>query len=473
MKSVRVRFAPSPTGKPHVGNIRTALFNYLFARKHQGRFIIRIEDSDQSRFDSESESLLFKILNKLGIKADEAPDIGGEFGPYRQSERLSIYQQSILALAKNDHIYRCFCSKEQLQSDREKLLKLKQPPRYLKHCRELSESTIQENLSAKKRFIWRFRTGSSLISFHDQIKGELSFKEKEIGDFPLTREDGSPLYLLCSAVDDMDMKITDVIRGDDHLSNSPKQILIINGLGGELPTYHHLPLIVNNQGAKLSKRDSDSDFSKYLDIGYQKEALNMALLTLGFGKVDASRPITLESAVKIFDIRLIGKSVSKFDTDRLEFLNNQQLRKLDGRPFFELIESFDPEINNLKKERIAKVTAATIKKLDDAAPLIKQFFIRSDLSLDDSNLIKSGALEELLTIFLDELKKVEILDDSNLQAMIDIVRKKSTIAGSKLFTIPRLVLTGGKQGASLKDIIIILGKKIAIERIEKVLKSKL
>jgi len=326
MKQIRVRFAPSPTGKLHLGSARTALFNHIFAKSgNKGDFILRIEDTDTERATLESENAILDGLRGLGIFWDEGPDIDGDFGPYRQSERHNIYQQAISKLIEIGRLYPCYCSEAELQADREKLIAAHKPPRYMARCSQLIESERKKLEAKGRKPTMRFRIGSELIKFKDLVFGEITFSGKEIGDFIVARSNGSVGYLLATAVDDMEMCITHVIRGEDHLSNTPRQIMIIKALGGEVPQFAHLPVVLGVDGKKLSKRLGSSDILSLIDAGYSPNAINTSMASLGWSKAPKEMAMSLDELANLFDISSVTRSPAKSDPDRLNYMQLWQL----------------------------------------------------------------------------------------------------------------------------------------------------
>ncbi|MDH5639426.1 MAG: glutamate--tRNA ligase, partial [Nitrospinota bacterium] len=287
----RVRFAPSPTGPLHVGGARVALFNWLFARRVGGKFILRIEDTDAARSTPEYEAKIIKSLRRLGLTWDEGPDIGGPCGPYRQIERHAAYQDVAERLAAKGITYPCYCSEEELEKERKQMISRRLAPRYSGKCRAISsEARTQkeaEGIRPATRFIM---PEGETIHIKDEIRGGVTFETSDLGDFIIVRSDGSASFLLASAVDDAQMGISHIIRGEDHLSNTPRQMMIIRALGGAPPHYAHLPMVLDEKGKKLSKRVGATDILELLDSGHAPEAINTAMAMLGWAGVDGSEP---------------------------------------------------------------------------------------------------------------------------------------------------------------------------------------
>ena len=329
---VRVRYAPSPTGHLHIGNARTALFNYLFARNQNGKFIIRIEDTDQKRNIEGGEESQLRYLKWLGIEWDESIDVGGEYGPYRQSERTEIYQKYTEELLEKGLAYHCYCTSEELEKEREEQQANSQMPRYSGKCRNLTAEQRAELEAEGREPSIRFRVPSNKeIKWNDIVKDEVSFESEGIGDFVIVKKDGTPTYNYAVAIDDYLMKMTHVLRGDDHISNTPKQILVYEALGWTPPVFGHMTLIVNENRRKLSKRDESiiQFIEQYKELGYLPEALFNFITMLGWSPVGEEEIFSKEQFIEIFDPARLSKSPALFDTSKLRWMNNQYMKQLD------------------------------------------------------------------------------------------------------------------------------------------------
>jgi len=324
---VRTRLAPSPTGYLHFGTARTALFNYLFAKKNQGVFILRIEDTDIERSDLCFEKDIIENLKWLGIEWDEGPDIGGNYGPYRQSERLNIYAKYIEKLISEDKAYYCFCSEEELEARRQYQLSISEAPRYSGKCAGLAKETIERYLAEGKPSVIRFRVPAKKIEFDDLIRGKLEFDTSLIGDIVIAKAISTPLYNFAVVVDDFEMKISHVIRGEDHISNTPKQLLFQEALGFPRPAYAHLPLILGPDRTKLSKRHGAVAIVDYKKEGYLPEALVNFMAFLGWNPGDEREIYSMPSLIKEFSLERVQKGGAIFNIKRLDFLNSFYIRQ--------------------------------------------------------------------------------------------------------------------------------------------------
>jgi len=324
---VRTRFAPSPTGLLHIGSARTCLFNFLFSRKHQGRFILRIEDTDKERSKPKYEKDIIDSLKWLGIEWDEGPDIGGDYGPYRQSKRLKIYAKYLKKLLSEKKAYLCFCSQEDLEARRQYLMSIGQAPIYNGKCAQLSEEEVKKNLAEGKKSVIRFRTPLKKIIFEDLVRGKIEFDTSLIGDFVIAKDLNSPLYNFACTVDDFEMKISHVIRGEDHISNTPKQILLQEALGFPTPKYAHLPLVLALDKTKLSKRHGAVALSDYIKMGYLPEALVNFLAFLGWNPGTEREIYSMASLIKEFSLERVKRGGAVFNIKRLDFLNGFYIRQ--------------------------------------------------------------------------------------------------------------------------------------------------
>jgi len=363
MIEVRVRFAPSPTGFLHVGNARTALFNWLFARQHKGVFILRIEDTDVERSAQEYEAMLKGELQWLGLSWDEGPDIGGDYGPYRQSLRLSIYNKYTQRLLAEEKAYYCFCSPQQLEKERKEALASGRIPIYSGRCRSLLPQETQQRIASGEQAAVRLKTPQSgAISYHDLVRGKLSFDLKLIGDPILVRSSGLPAYNYAVVIDDALMKISHVIRGEDHISNTPRQLLVYQALGLEPPQFAHLSLVMGKDGARLSKRHGATAVAEFQRQGILALALFNYLALLGWAPPEGQEILSREELVELFDLTRVSRSSAIFDYDKLYWINRQHIKQLSSQEKARLAYPY------LKKARLLpeKMTAAHWRWLEKA-----------------------------------------------------------------------------------------------------------
>jgi len=515
-EKVRVRFAPSPTGHFHIGGARTALFNYLFARKYQGSFVLRIEDTDLERSKREYEKEIIESLKWLKIEWDEGPDIGGNFGPYRQSERKEIYSKYLKKLLEEGRAYFCFCKKEDLEAQKQYFLSIGQPPKYNGKCRNLSKEEVKKRLKEGESFVIRFKVFPQKIVFEDLIRGKIEFDGSLIEDFVISKGFDSFLYNFTCVVDDFEMKITHVIRGEDHISNTPKQILLQEALGFNTPKYLHLPLILGVDRAKLSKRHGAMSVLEYKKAGYLPEALINFVAFLGWSPKSERQIFGLTSLIKEFSIERIQKSGAVFNVQKLDFLNNFYIRQKSPNELAELCSPYLIEAGllevTLKEERNHPVIGATEifpnfivketgevlewKKLEKICLLFQErmkklseilfladFFFKKDLIFDKELLKWKNQTEEevkkaLFTIkdALSKIKEKEWNKEKILEILMERAQKFSIEIKREpgdrgyLFWPFRVALTGKEASPPPQEIAEILGKKETLKRIENSIK---
>ena len=479
MSKVRVRYAPSPTGFLHIGNARTALFNYLFARHHGGDFIIRIEDTDTARNVEGGEESQLRFLKWLGMDWDESIDKDGGFGPYRQSERQAIYQPLVDKLLAEDKAYRCYMTSEELEAEREAQLARGEMPRYGgKHAhltKEEEEAFIAEGRQPSIRI--RVPKGKT-YTFNDMVKGEVSFESDGIGDWVIVKKDGIPTYNFAVAIDDHFMEITHVIRGDDHISNTPKQMMVYEALGFEVPTFGHMTLIVNEERKKLSKRDGSiiQFIEQYHDLGYLPEALFNFIGLLGWSPVGEEEIFSKAQFIEMFDEKRLSKSPAFFDKTKLEWINNQYMKQKDLDEVFEMAlphmkqAGLVSESANESELAWAKQLVALYKdQMSYASEIValSELFFKDTLELNEeaSAVVAGEQVPELVENFTKQLEALESFDAASIKAAIKAVQKETGIKGKNLFMPIRVMVSGQTHGPELPNTIELLGKEKVIERL--------
>lgn len=483
MSDIRVRYAPSPTGHLHIGNARTALFNYLFARNQKGQFIIRIEDTDQKRNIVGGEESQLKYLKWLGMDWDESVDVGGEYGPYRQSERLDIYKKYYEDLLEKGLAYKCYCTEEELEKEREEQIARGEAPRYSGKCRHLTkEDQARLEAEGRKPSI-RFRVPEGKVyRFNDIVKGEVSFASEDIGDFVIVKKDGMPLYNFAVAIDDHLMKISHVLRGDDHISNTPKQLMIYEAFGWEPPTFGHMTLIVNENHKKLSKRDESiiQFIEQYEALGYLPEALFNFIALLGWSPVGEEEIFSKEELIEIFDPGRLSKSPAVFDRQKLIWMNNQYMKKL---PVEKVVELALPHLVNAGRvpenpspeqlEMVNKLVALYQEQMSYGAEIVSlsELFFKEEISYDETGkaILSEEQVPEVLRAFLQELEHLEPFEAAEIKAAIKRVQKATGQKGKKLFMPIRVAVTGQEHGPELPNTIELLGKETVKKRIQNIL----
>lgn len=476
---VRVRYAPSPTGHLHIGNARTALFNYLYARNQGGKFIVRIEDTDVKRNVEGGEESQLTYLKWLGMDWDESVDVPGEYGPYRQTERLDIYRKYWQDLIDRGLAYFCYCTEEELEQEREEQMARGETPRYSGKHRNLTEEERKAFEAEGRVPSVRFRVPDEKVyTFDDMVKGTISFNSKESGDFVIVKKDGIPTYNFAVVVDDYLMKISHVLRGEDHISNTPRQLMIYEALGWEPPIFGHMTLIVNENHKKLSKRDESiiQFIEQYDKLGYLPEAMFNFISLLGWSPEGEEEIYSKDELIKIFDPNRLSKSPAVFDTNKLAHLNNTYIKNADtdriaklAIPHLQKAEllpaELSPEQENWAKELVAlyqeQMTAAS-----DIVELSALFFKDEvEFEGDAAAILEEEQVPVVLRAFADKVAVEEDFSASRMAALIKEVQKETGYKGKQLFMPIRVALTGQTHGRDLNATIYLLGREKVLSRL--------
>jgi nondiscriminating glutamyl-tRNA synthetase len=484
-QEVRVRYAPSPTGHLHIGGARTALFNYLFARHHNGKFIVRIEDTDIERNVAGGEQSQLENLKWLGIEYDESVDKDGGYGPYRQTERLDIYRKYTNELLEKGHAYKCFCTPEELEQEREaqKAAGIA-APQYSGKCRHLTPEQVAQLEAEGKPYTIRIKVPEGKVyEFEDMVRGKVSFESKDIGDWVIVKANGIPTYNFAVVIDDYLMKITHVFRGEEHLSNTPKQLMIYEYFGWEAPKYAHLTLIVNENRKKLSKRDESiiQFVSQYKELGYLPEAMFNFFALLGWSPEGEEEIFTKEELIRIFDVSRLSKSPSMFDKQKLTWMNNQYIKKLDLDQLVELslphlvkAGRLPEQMSEEQREWARNLIALYQEQMSYGAEIVElsELFFKEDIEYNDEakEVLAEEQVPEVLSAFLEEIKHLESFTVDAIKAAIKSVQKATGQKGKKLFMPIRVATTGQTHGPELPLAIQLLGKEKVISRLEKVIR---
>ncbi len=473
--TVRVRFAPSPTGPLHLGNARIAVTNWLFAKKSGGVFVLRIEDTDEKRFDPAAEQIIIDELLWLGIKPDEGPTFGGVLGPYRQSERRSRYTEIADRLLSEGRAYRCFCTDEMLAEERREAAAKGRPPRYSGRCRRLTEPDIAARTG--EPFAVRFKADFGEIRIDDLVHGQVAFSPDAFGDFVIVRADGAAVYNFSSAVDDALMGISHVIRGEDHLPNTPRQILIYHALGHSVPTFAHLPLLLSESGEKIKKREGGFDIESLIAEGFIPEAILNYLASIGNPAHTGKRVLSTEAIARDFDIERLGRGGVKVDVDKIRRINAAAIRGLSPE---DLAARLAPIVSThgytadgprgISVVRFADCIRDNISTLNEAAALMPVFFdelppidesARDVLSGDDSKTV--------LSILLKRIGEMKELSAEAYRAAFSDVSELTGRVGRDLLMPIRAALTGMEHGPALDRIAETIGPDLVKRRIARAL----
>ncbi|MDO8690115.1 MAG: glutamate--tRNA ligase [Dehalococcoidia bacterium] len=472
---VRVRYAPSPTGSPHVGNIRTALFNWLFARHYGGRFILRIEDTDAARRVEGAEEEIRESLHWLGLDYDEGPVAGGEYGPYRQSERLPAYHEAAERLVKQGNAYYCYCSTERLAEMRAQQMKEKRPPGYDRRCRSLTPGRHPKDI----RPLVRFKTpldGQS--AFDDLIRGQVAVDNTTLDDFVLLKSDGFPTYHLANVVDDHLMEVSHVMRADEWIPSTPRHVLLYDALGWNPPLFVHLPIILGSDRSKLSKRHGATSLAAFREQGYLPEAMFNFLALLGWSLDDRTEIIAKEDMIRCFSLDRVGKTASIFSLEKLDWMNGMYIRQMDPAELRDrllpwLDRGLPPEVSRpLSADYVMAMIPLVqerLKRLADVVDLTDFFFLEH-LKYDAHLLLGKGITLELALKGLESaLRGVRSASDFTAQVLDEALRPLAIELGLKagaFFGILRVAVTGRAVSPPLFESMALLGRERVIERLK-------
>lgn len=476
MSDVRTRFAPSPTGYLHVGGLRTALFNFLFAKKQKGKVILRIEDTDQTRKVEGAVENLQQSLAWAGIEFDEGAGIGGDLGPYTQSERLDIYKTYVEQLVTQGDAYYCFCTSEELDQIREAQKEKKLSIPYDGRCGQLTSTEVDEKLKSGVPYVVRLKIPRDEASFliKDLIRGDVEFKTEQVDDQILLKSDGFPTYHMASVVDDHLMKITHVIRGEEWLPSTPKHVQLYKALGWEAPQFAHLPLLLNADRSKLSKRQGDVATEDYKNKGFLNEALVNFVALLGWNTADDNEIFSMDALIENFSLERVGKAGAVFDTDKLRWMNQQYIKTHSAESLTALAKEFLPsyakgaaEESLVKMIGVVKDSLVTLADLDQKLEL----FFKEDLKLDDG--LKSQISDEnsqaVFKSFIEEVEAEGSLSSENFGKIMKKVQKATGVKGKGLWGAVRIAITLVEHGPDLAGVIDIFGKEKCLEMVKAVL----
>lgn len=469
--TVRVRIAPSPTGYLHVGTARTALYNYLFAKKNKGKFILRIEDTDVERSSKEMTEIIIEGLKWLGLDYDE--------GPFFQSDYFSHYIDHIPQLEKSGGIYRCFCTPEELEERKNEVIAQKKAWKYDRKCLNLSKEEIEKNLKEKKPFVWRVFIPEGKTYFDDLIHGRIEKDNSEIEDFIIVRSDNTPVYNFAVVIDDYRMGITHVIRGDDHISNTFKQIHIYRLLGVKPPEFAHLPLILDENKAKLSKRSGTVSVLAFRDMGVLPEAFVNFIALIGWSPGDNREILTIDEMIELFSFDRVAKKGGVFDYKKLEWMNSKYITNSSDEKLYELVKPFYKEygidIEKFHREKVLKIIFSVKEKaryLKDF-PYLTEFFFNDIKEYDKKGVEKHFVEDKLkhLKVLTEELKNLDDFSEHEIEKVFKNYVEKTGIKGGDIIHPTRVALSGRTEGPSLFLMMEIFGKDEVVKRLTKVLES--
>ena len=477
MKEVRTRFAPSPTGIMHIGGARTALYAFLVAKQKMGKFVLRIEDTDQERYVEGAVEAIYQSLKKLDLIWDEGPDVGGPYKPYIQSERKENYLMWAQKLIEEDKAYFCFCSEDRLQELKIKAQKERVAYKYDGKCRILSKEEVAKNIEAGIKGVIRFKTPrTGETSFNDIVYGNVVVKNIEIEDLILIKSDKMPTYNFANIIDDKEMEITHIIRGNEYISSTPKYVLIYDALGWEIPKFIHLPIIKKSKESdkKLSKRDSDSTVEDLFNKGYLKDAIINMLALTGWSPGDEREIFSLEELIEEFNSTRISKGNAIFDIEKLNWLNSQYMKRLSLEELKELVIPFIKEKYNLENrsdkwlDELISLYRNQLSYGKEIINLIEMFFEEEvKISEEDKQVIDNNEAVTAYDIFSKEISDIKVWNIENIKVAIDNLKQKTTLVGRDLFMPIRIIITGHRSGPELPNTIYLLGKETVLNRLKR------
>ncbi|HHX18380.1 MAG TPA: glutamate--tRNA ligase [Clostridium sp.] len=476
---VKVRFAPSPTGHLHIGGARTALFNYLFAKKNNGKFLVRIEDTDLARSSIESEKVIINDLKWLGINWDEGIDVGGENGPYRSTERRETYKKYIDKLIEEDKAYYCYCTQEELEEERKRLEEANSDMLgYSGKCSNLTEEQIKKYEAEGRKPTIRLRVPKDqIIEIDDKVRGHVEFDSNGVGDFIIVKSDGIPVYNFAVTVDDYLMGITHVIRAEEHLSNTPRQILIYDALGFKKPQFAHVSLILGHDRTKMSKRHGATWVEQYRDLGYLPEAIVNFLALMGWSPESEEEFFTIDELISQFSLDRVSKNPAVFDNEKLNWMNSQYIKEasLDritdmAVPHLKNAELIGEEVDQETYEWIKKMVKSVKHSLEYVGQITEKVrvFFNDEISPENDEtleVLKGEQVPQLMDTLISKVNEAEVVDEEFGKGIFKIIGKETGIKGKNLFMPIRVMLTGQMHGPELYDIISILGKEKINKRI--------
>ncbi len=477
MEEIRVRFAPSPTGYLHIGGARTALFNYFFAKRNNGKFILRIEDTDTERLKEDSVSQIISSMKWLGMDWDEGPEKEGEYGPYFQSERMEIYRKEVKRLVDEGKAYYCFCTEEDIEKEREEQKSLKIPYRYSGKCSSLTKEEIEENLKKGKPYVIRVKIpNEGITEVEDIIRGTVSFDNSQLDDYIILKSNKIPTYNFACVVDDYLMKISHVIRAEEHLSNTPKQVLIYKALGYSIPKFAHISMILAPDRSKLSKRHGATSVEEFKAQGYLKESLVNYLTLLGWSPGNDNEIFEIDDTIAKFSLDSVSKTSAIYDTNKLAWMNGIYLRELDLDYITEETIPFLIEKNLIKEDkvkekydyirRVVDAVREKVKLLPEIADA-SEYFFKEISEYDPKGIEKRFKNENAIKLLSEGIEALKNAQDFEVDAVEKIYRDlidKLEIKGGDIIHPTRLAISGKTVGPGLFDIISILGKEECLKR---------
>ncbi|MFZ7104386.1 MAG: glutamate--tRNA ligase [Peptococcaceae bacterium] len=478
MENIKVRFAPSPTGPLHIGGARSALFNYLLARKHGGKMVLRIEDTDLERSSKESEINITDSLKWLGLDWDEGPDAGGEFGPYRQTERLDLYTQYAQELIEKGMAYRCYCSEEELEEQRQAFAAKGELPRYSGCCRALTKEQEEKFRQEGRKPVVRFRVPDDrMVVINDLVRGTVTFESNGIGDYVIIKSDGIPTYNFAAVIDDHLMGMSHIIRAEEHLSNTPRQVMIYEAFKWEQPKFAHISLILGKDKTKMSKRHGATSVVQYREQGYLPEAVVNFLALLGWSAGGEEEIFTMEQLIDQFSLERVAKNPAVFDMDKLRWINGYYIRQssLDritnlAIPFLRQGGYLPQEISPDQYEWVKLIVTAVREKIHALNEILDymKLFVGDGVEFESEeaqNVLKEEQVPQVIEALRAKLAALDVLEPDSVKKALKAITKETKLGGRNVFMPVRVALTGQMHGPEIHYIIPLLGKDLLEKRL--------
>ncbi len=480
---MRVRFAPSPTGYLHIGNVHTAVFTWLFARQGDGTFVLRIEDTDTDRSSAAYEAAILEELRWLGMDWDEGVDVGGPHGPYRQSERLDIYREYAQKLLESGHAYYCFCSRDEVDAMRHSALERGEMPKYSGHCRDLSPQEAARRIARGEKPVLRFRLPAlpRTIVVDDLIRGPIEFSSDALDDFVLVRSNGVPLYNFAVTVDDMTMRISHIVRADEHISNTPRQVLVYEALGLTPPRFAHVSMLLGPDRTKLSKRHGAAAIGEFREQGFLPEALFNYLATLGWAPVSGKELMSREELIREFDLTRVSRSAAIFDLEKLKWLNGQYIRNADldylaqlALPYLRQKGWLPPAVDEKTRRWVRDLVGVLRGYLDRLGqlPEYSELFFSEDYEPEgekERRVLDGAEVPEVLRLFLGRLDGLSRFEPDAIHEALHAIPSEMHIPIGKALRPLRVALTGKLSGPELHNVVWLFGRGKCRERAEETL----
>lgn len=481
---VRVRFAPSPTGKLHVGGARTAIFNWAFARANHGSFILRIDDTDPTRSTEENTQIILRAMRWLGLDWDEGPEVGGDFGPYAQTERAAMYREALEQLIAKGAAYPCFCTPEQLEEDRQAARARKDPFQgYQRRCRDLDPDEARKRIEAGEPHVWRIKVPLDRgdVVVNDAVHGQVTFAARELDDFVIFRSDGTPTYNFATVVDDAAMKITHVIRGDDHLSNTPRQVMVYEALGAPVPVFAHISMILGTDGKKLSKRHGATSVEEYRDAGYLSDAFVNYLALLGWSPDGETTIVPRETLAKTFSLEHVSKNPATFDPKKLDWMNAEYINAMTDQDFANTIlipELIDVGLITKPEDRdeawwltLASIVKPRVKHLGEVVSVCGMIFSHADTLAYDEKAVSKGLAKEGMESVLDAAQQAlealpeDCWTETAIDAALEPLPEKLDMKKRLVFQAIRAAICGNLVSPPLGTTMQLIGRNDCLARI--------